>query len=175
MMCINCGKTPAGFFYTQSIDGRETSVALCASCAKKAGLATLGMTSPLFGSFLFESDTRQARRDYGRRCPLCGQTVDDIFAMGKVGCPKCYDVFRDELHDTIRSIHGTARHVGRAPGSAKAEKAAEIIAKASAPVKTEEEALRDELSAAIKAENYERAAELRDRIKALKGEDHAER
>ena len=173
MMCTNCGQSPASFFFTQSVDGRETSVALCANCAKKAGLAGLGMTSPLFGSFFPANDARRVRRDGGKRCPLCGQTYDDIFAMGKVGCPKCYDTFREELRDTIRSIHGTAKHIGRTPGSADAAAAAEAAMTVPAPEKSEEETLRDELAAAIEAENYEHAAELRDRIKALKGEDHA--
>lgn len=173
MMCTNCGQSPAGFFFTQTVNGRETSVALCANCAKKAGLSALGMTSPLFGSFFAANDARRTRRDGGKRCPQCGQTYDDIFAMGKVGCPKCYDTFREELRDTIRSIHGTAKHIGRTPGTAEAAEAPEAAKTASAPIKTDEEILRDELAAAIKAENYEHAAELRDRIKALKGEDHA--
>lgn len=175
MMCTNCGQAPAGFFFTQSIDGREASVALCASCAKKAGLVGFGMTSPLLASFLSAPAERRTRRDGRKRCPLCGQTFDDIFAMGKVGCPKCYETFHEELRDTIRSIHGTAKHIGRTPGIAATSKtpAPASAEETSLPAKTAEETLRDQLAAAIEAENYEHAAELRDRIKALKGEDHA--
>ena len=69
--------------------------------------------------------------------------------------------------------YGTAKHIGRTPGAADAAAAAEAAMTVPAPEKSEEETLRDELAAAIEAENYEHAAELRDRIKALKGEDHA--
>ncbi len=171
MMCTNCGQAPASFFFTQNLNGRESSVALCANCAKKAGFGSLGMTSPLFGSFLSPKDTLRVCRDGGKRCPLCGQTFDDILAMGKVGCPKCYDAFRGELRSTIRSIHGTAKHVGMTPASDAEEKT--DAPKESVSPKAEEEMLRDELDAAVKAENYEHAAELRDRIRALKGEDNA--
>ena len=54
-------------------------------------------------------------------------------------------------------IHGNARHSGSAPG-----KRAEQIAK-----QKEIDALREEQHKAVEAQDYERAAVLRDKIKAL--------
>ena len=78
--------------------------------------------------------------------------------MGKVGCPTCYSTFRTELEETIRSIHGGAKHCGMQTKVAE-----------SAP--TEEENLRFALAKAIETENYEEAARIRDILKAQKGEN----
>ena len=105
------------------------------------------------------------KRDSGKTCSLCGLTFSDILSLGKVGCPDCYNTFRQELRDTIRSIHGTAKHVGLTPERSTA------ITPEPQKEPSEEEMLRTALEAAIRDENYEEAARLRDRIKALKGEN----
>ena len=92
-------------------------------------------------------------------------TFSDILSLGKVGCPDCYNTFRQELRDTIRSIHGTAKHVGLTPERSTA------ITPEPQKEPSEEEMLRVALEAAIRDENYEEAARLRDRIKELKGEN----
>lgn len=162
MLCTNCKKEQATFFYTQTINGKESSAALCPRCAKNAGLGTADILSPLFHPF---SANHTPKRDTAKTCSLCGLTFTDIARLGKVGCPDCYKTFREELGDTIRSIHGTAKHVGFSPERAVNESVADTH------VQTEEEKLRAELTAAIQAENYEEAAKLRDAIKALKGEN----
>lgn len=163
MLCSKCKTNPATFFYTQSINGNESSVALCQSCAESSGIG-VGTVSPLFSSF-FGNPPKSTRgvQKTAKKCSLCALTFNDILSMGKVGCPECYNTFREELGNTIRSIHGTAKHAGLTPlgtYEAKAEK----------PL-SEEEVLRGKLNDAIMAENYEEAAALRDKIKALKGEN----
>lgn len=159
MICSKCKNNNASFFYTQSINGKETSVALCHDCATKSGIGT-SMVSPLFNSFFTKVKTNEKANSPAKKCSLCALTFNDILSMGKVGCPECYNTFKEELLDTIRSIHGTAKHVGLTPsGTAVVKK--EL---------TEEEILRDKLAEAIKTENYEEAAAIRDKIKALKGE-----
>ncbi len=164
MLCSKCKTNTASFFYTQSINGKESSVALCKACAKSAGLGIgTSMVSPLFNSF-FKNETQLSKTEpSAKKCSLCALTFNDILSMGKVGCAECYHTFKDELQSTIRSIHGTAKHTGRKPHQST-ETA--VIKKEL----TEEEILRDRLNKAIADENYEEAAKLRDAIKALKGE-----
>ena len=76
-----------------------------------------------------------------------------------LGCPHCYDAFRDELLPMIRRTHGNVRH-----------KAGDEPKKAKQPAPSEKEKLEAELKEAVAAENFEKAAELRDRIRALKEE-----
>ncbi len=161
MLCTNCKKEQATFFYTQNINGKETSAALCPNCAKQSGISGTDILSPLFHPF---TAAKAQRRDSGKTCRLCGLTFADILSLGKVGCPDCYNTFREELRETIRSIHGTAKHIGLTPERSTA------ITPEQGKEPSEEEMLRAALETAIHEENYEEAARLRDRIKALKGE-----
>ncbi|MBQ6893353.1 MAG: UvrB/UvrC motif-containing protein [Clostridia bacterium] len=164
MLCTKCKTNIASFFYTQSINGNESSVALCKSCAENNGIDT-STVSPLFSSFF--GNTSKNVRDIPRqdkKCSLCALTFNDILSMGKVGCPECYNTFKNELSNTIHSIHGMAKHAGLTPCEA-------TKVKTQTKKPSEEEILRDKLNEAIQAENYEEAANLRDRIKALKGEN----
>ncbi|MBE6679439.1 MAG: hypothetical protein E7598_02835 [Ruminococcaceae bacterium] len=162
MICSNCKNSNASFFYTQNINGKETSVALCQNCAAKAGIGNT-MVSPLFGSLFANAKANKKATSSAKRCTLCALTFNDILKMGKVGCPECYNSFKEELKDTIRSIHGMAKHIGLTPNGT--EKLTTVKKELS-----EEDVLREQLNEAIKAENYEEAANLRDKIKALKGE-----
>ena len=157
MLCTNCKKEPATCFYTQTVNGKESSAALCTHCAKFAGLGATDFLSPLFPQNIVQK--AQTGSDH-RKCSLCGLTFADIQRLGKVGCPDCYPTFRDELSGIIRSIHGTAKHAGSCPEHAACD----------APALSEEEKLRADLAIAIQSEKYEEAARIRDAIKALKGE-----
>lgn len=163
MLCTHCKKEQATLFYTQNINGKESSAALCPECAKKAGIGNTNILSPLFHTAVQKTTTA---RDAAKKCSLCGLQFKDILSMGKAGCPTCYDTFREELADTIRSIHGGAKHCGLTP-----ERRTEVSVAPPTEKPTEEEKLREALAAAISTENYEEAARLRDAIKALKGEN----
>lgn len=161
MICSKCKTNNASFFYTQSINGKESSLALCQSCAQKADIGT-SMVPPLFSTFITKNQA--SKNASAKKCRLCALTFSDLLSMGKVGCPECYNTFKEELSDTIRSIHGTAKH----SGSSQITTVKEDEFDAASP--SEEEILRKELNEAIQSENYEKAAVLRDKIKALKGE-----
>lgn len=157
MLCTQCKKEQATLFYTQNINGKESSAALCPTCAKQAGIGGSNIFAPLY-----ETVRKRTATPTAKRCNLCGLGWTDILSMGKVGCPNCYDTFREELRDTVRSIHGGAKHCGLSPVHS---------AEAPAPAMSEEEKLRTALAEAIRTENYEEAARLRDTIKTLKGEE----
>lgn len=153
MLCDQCKKREATTYFSQTINGKTTEKHLCAQCAMEAGLNKLS----LFGwgldpDFSFALPTAKA-------CPTCATTLADIRQTGMLGCPHCYDAFRDELLPMIRRTHGNVRH-----------KAGDEPKKVKQPAPSEKEKLEAELKEAVAAENFEKAAELRDRIRALKEE-----
>lgn len=155
MLCSKCHKNEASVYFKQNINGEVREYALCSECAAEAELGFTPLN--LFGSMF----TQVKPKTVHKRCTLCSSTFDEIKKKGKVGCAECYSVFSEELKPMIESIHRGAKHNGRAPeGHAEKRKA-----------ENELELLRKELREAIEAEEYERAAELRDLIKQKEGKD----
>src|SRR6185295_12664660 len=101
-------------------------------------------------------------------CSSCGLAYSEFRSRGRLGCPQCYEVFRSALEPLLEKIHGKCLHLGKAPGGpAAADRSREkhVVA------------LRRQLSTAIKDENYEAAAKLRDELKraeAAAGEPDAD-
>ena len=89
-----------------------------------------------------------------------------------MGCADCYSLFNGEIMPTIRKIHGNTTHCGKNSAAFKSERAKAAVEK---PVEQESESeldkLQAELSAAIDNQEFEKAAELRDKIKAMEGKD----
>ena len=158
MKCKRCHQE-ATFFYNEQSGGKALSLALCADCAAKAGFysAHKDLFSPLFGAELSQGLFGAPKGEEKTACPDCGTTWQAMARSGKVGCPQCYNAFREELRGTIRQIHGNATHTGRAPALCR-----EREAKA-----TKEKELRLALENAIRAEEFEEAARLRDELRAL--------
>lgn len=94
-------------------------------------------------------------------CPTCGATWANFRERGLLGCPECYDTFEEQLTPLLSRAHeGGVHHTGKHPSRAGM----------SAGLHRELSALRRELDEAIKAEEYERAASIRDCIRTLYGE-----
>ncbi|MBR6726414.1 MAG: UvrB/UvrC motif-containing protein [Clostridia bacterium] len=171
MLCERCKKNNATFFYNETVNGKTTSLSLCHECAKELeaegklhshgfdGAAHFGEIDDLFSGFFAPAKKAHTPANE-KRCTLCASTFADIVKNGKVGCAECYRCFSDELSRTVRSIHGNVKHIPRATPEQK-EKDERL---------TKIDALGAELSAAIAAEEFERAAQLRDEIKKLKEE-----
>lgn len=166
MLCEKCGKNQANFYYKQTKNGHTTEKHLCSECASKMGLGFDfgGMFSyddnDFFNEFLggmFEQE--KPKIVSASACPYCGTRLGELLQSGKVGCANCYKEFRNALMPTVRKIHGNVVHTGKVPGSSGVKH--EL---------TKEEkirSLRDELNKAIEKQEYEKAAELRDKIKEL--------
>lgn len=171
MLCQRCKKKEANVFYRESINGKETNYSVCSDCAREmeekgeiknhlshfeshpTGFGDL--FSSLFGAVSAVPGVREAT--LGKRCSLCGASYSDIAKNGKTGCPQCYSVFSGELSGTVNRIHGNTAHRGRAPKAWKEKLDRTALL----------ESLKKELSESIKAEEFEKAAELRDKIRAI--------
>ncbi len=123
---------------------------LCNKCGKKE--ATIRI--------YYEVNGYTVHRDFCdecavKRCSLCGTSYDDIAKSGKCGCPECYKEFHQNLIPRIQKTHGNIKHIGKTPA---------VVFK---PLQSDINNLRDELKLLIEQENYEQAAIVRDKIKAL--------
>lgn len=162
MLCQNCKKRQATVYYKQTVNGVTRQVALCDHCA--------GQASPFEGFDLFGSlfahghGTPQSEK----RCTLCGSTYAEIARSGRMGCAECYTVFAEELSPTLADMHGAdARYLGRGAPLADTKDAAPLATEPPAdPVLV---SLRAALAQAVENEDYERAAALRDEIRAKEG------
>lgn len=182
MLCEKCKKQQATIFYEETINGSTRSYSLCSDCAsamEKNGeldwqkdfgtplfAAPFGsLTDNLFGSlFSLPEGVRTSRK----LCQLCHADLETLRRSGKAGCPLCYETFSDELRSSIRSIHGSVKHIGRMPSSLQKQVSEQSEKKNQKDTRLE--ALKADLKTAISKEDFEKAAELRDSIRALESE-----
>lgn len=88
-------------------------------------------------------------------CPECAMTWHEFRQHGLLGCGSCYTTFESKLSRVIERAHeGGTHHVGKAP------RGAEGLVYREHRITI----LRKQLSEAIAAEHYERAATLRDAL-----------
>lgn len=52
---------------------------------------------------------------YEKYCERCNTSLSEFYRTGMLGCPHCYKTFGRELAPVLQKIHGTDRHVGKAP------------------------------------------------------------
>ncbi len=164
MPCDECHEREAVIALTQIVNEQVSTLHLCEKCAAERGVESQALVpkTPL-GSFLAamgkEVDEKGGGASTITACPHCGATLQDFREAGRLGCPACYDAFGRPLRDLLRRIHGSVRHVGKryaVPGG---------VEEGEAPTAAED--LRKQLREAITREDFERAAELRDRLRTL--------
>lgn len=148
-LCRECGQKPASFFYSETINGKKKEICLCHECAQKRGFEKEmnPFSSLFFSAPLFPEAEKEA-------CPLCGMSLLEIQKSGKFGCSGCFDAFAEKLD--------LSPFVGK--GCAEMKKAPKV---APEKEKSEVEKLKELLSEAVEREEYEKAAALRDQIRAL--------
>lgn len=169
MKCENCGIHTATTHYKSIVNGQIREAHLCPECFQKisgAGLwkSPFDVEGLLFGFFSPEQTFDNAA-ERAVVCPKCKSAAADIEKTGRVGCRECYSVFETILTPYIRRIHGNLAYVARQAG--KPVQKEEPAPKAA---KSRIDELEEKLLSAVAAQEYERAAALRDEIKALKGE-----
>ena len=161
VMCKECGVRPSKIHYTEIVNDNMVTMDLCAECAEARGIEPQKVGSYGLGDLvagLIDTTARTETEHIGKvRCPNCGYDYSSFKKVGRLGCPECYRAFEAQLMPLLRQIHGSTRHQGKTP-QALGEKAL---------IRKELGTLKEELARAIEKEQYEKAAKLRDRIRAL--------
>lgn len=161
MKCENCGSTDAVVHLTQIVNNEMSTHHLCQKCAAEKGLQDAPDPSNVQLLDLIEKvspDIPGLTYSGDGQCVFCGLTFEDFRRTTRLGCPQCYEAFADHLPRLLRRIHGGVKHVGKVylppdPSSSEMEKRLE--------------GLRRKLERAVQSEDFERAAEIRDEIRAL--------
>lgn len=162
MLCDICQKKEANFFFKAVVDNKSIKFNLCENCAKEKGIEIkppfqlMDIFSTL-ADFGFSLPAPKVAKKL--TCRNCGLSYDEFREGGKLGCEFCYDTFSEHLDTILEKMYGTSKHE---------LKAAPQPEKVSLKEKLNE--LRLKLQEAIRNEEYEKAAKLRDQIKELEKE-----
>ena len=176
MQCENCREREAVIHLTQIVNNSVTTMHLCEPCAAEKGVET-GSSAAKFplGDFLASlgkgggGGEPAGETGLDVPCPSCGATMRDFRQSGRLGCADCYAAFEPHMRDLLRRLHGSTRHegesyrIGQVPAVGRAEPVSAGVAVKGGALSD----LRDALRKAIEAENFELAAELRDKIRVL--------
>ncbi len=98
-----------------------------------------------------------ARQGRGAHCPDCGHSLREFQKTGRLGCPKCWEVFTEQLGVVLKRMHRGGLHLGKCP---RARIAGPVVER-------RRDDLRNRLEEAVRREFYEEAADLRDELKQL--------
>jgi len=161
MNCECCHEAEATIHLTQVIDGEVKKLNLCQVCAQKNGIdlnSPISITDVLLGlGSQPQSQQLSAVSEFDLSCSRCQMTRTEFKKRARLGCPDCYKAFMGELSAITHAMHHSRQHVGKIP--ARQGNAARITAQIAG--------LQKEIEAAISREEYEAAANLRDKIRSL--------
>ena len=192
MKCEKCHERDASVHLTQVLDGETCSIHLCMECARAAGLDPSGpmeMNQLLAGTaHLYQElqkDIPQELREAaeamlrnlgkkterggedgaegeaeGPRCPHCGMSLAKAWKNRLMGCPLCYEAFAGRVREYLDPVTAGEAFAGWTPRRMPEGLRRDM----------ERLRLEGELQDALEREEYERAAELRDRIAALRAD-----
>ncbi len=177
MKCDFC-ENEATVHETTNRHGVKVERHLCQQCAAQQGLAPAGpvpgielvtkLIAPGTTQITIGPVPQPAR---GAVCPSCKLTFAEFKLTGLLGCPECYRVFESAIAPMIERAHeGASAHEGKCP--VRLRGAGRLAGQEAQPAGVQDvsgriAALRGELSDAVRCEQYEKAARLRDELRRL--------
>jgi len=160
MLCDNCGERDAAVHLTTIVNNEVRQQHLCEKCAAERGVeTTVSVPKHPLGDFLHAVQQQLATPSAeSGRCTFCGATMSDFRATGRWGCARCYTTFEVSMRELLRRVHGNSRHAGQSyqPPQPELDERATILGE-----------LKERLRRAIESEQFELAADLRDRIRVM--------
>lgn len=171
MICENCNKNKATVHFVRILNGKKEHLFLCEKCAgemgdlafdnKESNISDLDFHKILNGlvDYLNNEEYKAIDPIEIDTCSVCGTKYKEFQETEIIGCKNCVEVFDKEARDIIKKLHGSLEYKGRVPKKRREE----IFTKKNIS------ALKLELKAAIKREDYENAARVRDEIKKQEG------
>lgn len=160
MKCENCGKNEVTFVYQSNINGKVTEKHLCSECAEKLGYSqrvaahSQRMMQSFFGNSFFDDFFSPVPGLMGRMTRMLEDPFDDFFAdMPALGAaPAQQEDQSQQKQDDLVGKEEQGRFA----------------------YMRQMNALKMEMKKAVHQENFERAAELRDQIRALEHKEQKE-
>lgn len=179
-LCSVCHENEAVIFVHILAENREEKKGLCPSCAVKylqqepriTNLDIMDkrllevieeMKDLLSGIVSGIGEIVQIENEFPKNqsitCPSCGISYEDFSQTGLLGCPQCYETFRETLDDFALELHRGPQHRGKMP---KAFARLYVL-------KKEISFLTHQLERLIHIEEYEKAAKVRKKLERLIG------
>lgn len=146
MKCEKCNEREATFFYSSNYNGKKSERRLCSECAQAEGFGGMLRPGAMFDS-AFDS------------------IFEDFFAPVRSFLP-AFDMFGGMGRSIMAPSLPRLRIVLEEPEAPVRAKPAPEVDEA-AKSQREREALKAQLEEAVKAEDYEKAIELRDKLRAM--------
>ncbi len=187
MLCQICKANPATIHIQEIVNGETNTLHICAECAKKRNLAednaanshfhemlerltqAIANSADLKLAELFEPKKPREEESQDIQCDVCGTSWQAYKKSGKLGCAACYEQFGQLLiEDTVLNRHGSV-HCGKTPPET-VEQWHDPAVSERINLRRELERIRKGLDESIRREEFEQAAELRDRIAAIEAE-----
>ena len=143
----------------QVADGVTKNIYLCPVCSQRLGFGMFSKTIDISITKILGSDDKD--NDDGRKsdqCPVCGLSFREIESKKMMGCPECFSFFKAEIMEILGKKKKNLKYSGFITDEQSSETFFETHSS---------EELHEELKKAVETEDYERAAALRDEIKAL--------
>ena len=168
MSCDQCHEREAVIHLTQIVNEQVTTLHLCERCAAEKGVESPGSARarrrsapswPPWGRGCPSSAGRRGRRD---ACPRCGGTLQDFRESGRLGLRRLLPGVRGAAPGPAAAAARLDPPHGRALRRAGGSRSTAVNG---APRAAAE--LREQLRLAVETENFELAAELRDRLRVL--------
>lgn len=171
MRCDACGGENPVVHLTEVVEDEPKTLHLCAACAEERGVDSPATPDNLLlAGVLAQMELASKGKSGGLvggagstppPCGFCGLTFATFRETGRLGCPHCWTSFERQLRPLLQRVQGATQHVGKVylppdPSASEREKRLE--------------GLRKKLDRAVALEDFERAAELRDAIRELRGE-----
>lgn len=196
MTCEHCHHNAATVHIQEITDGAKISHHFCTDCAQAKGLVpnhgnTLSLATALLKMVKADLSGADPTDDAAKvqdatpeldalTCATCGLRGTEFRKLGRLGCARCYDTFAPALTPLLATLHRGPCHAGKIPAGATATPVTPPVPQAHiAPPPPHPPplppspaelmvTLEEDLRSAVIAENYERAARLRDQLHALR-------
>ncbi len=167
MLCEICKSSPAKIHVTQFKDEEKIAIHLCPECAHEKGLAGPSINTHFSVADLLSGLIKSSGEEGAAAvepvtqltCPSCGLSFRAFKESGRFGCPACYETFESELMSLLGKIQKGTKHTGKAPSKGKENSPERRVA-----------TLRIRLKEAVRTEDFEEAAKVRDQIREMEAE-----
>ncbi|MBU1985215.1 UvrB/UvrC motif-containing protein [bacterium] len=173
--CQACGHRPAVVEFVQVAGKQKREMSLCRECALSIGMRSQVEAFQRLSQLLMQQPamteiTDEMRAALGTTCGRCKLVFEEFVKTGLLGCPECYTEFRDLLKPVLRRLHGVTRKADEEIRTTKPHSLPKPVESLESEDESSDEIrehLEVQLHLALLEEDYERAAEIRDKLKGL--------
>lgn len=176
MLCHLCHKNPATIHIQEFVNGEKKSLHICAKCAASKASGDSALNPFNLAELIYNisekiqipgleplaDDDNELEADLEAAaiiCKTCGWNVDKMRRSGgRLGCSDCYKAFAELIEPSLEKLHRGTMHVGKKNSGERNGSPSQML---------EVLRLKKELQEMVMREEYEMAADIRDKINQL--------